>query len=419
MGVSIGGSLGRRFGWLWAAYAVSTYGSSFCFGALPLIAITVLHAGATEVSALAASGLAVGALVAVPLGPWVEFRRKRPVMIAMDLSRFVVLASIPAAFALGLLSFTQLLIVSVVTAAADITFRSASGAYLKTFVPREELLVANARFEATTWSAQVIGPPLGGAAMGLFGPVVTVLADAVSYLVSAVGIGGIGAIGDSEPRSTRHRASRVRVSEVLDGWRCILGHRGLRAMMANSVLFNGLLLAAEPPLAVLLVGQLGFAPWQYGLAFALPCLGGLVGARAARPLATRFGHHRVLIAAATLRACWPLGLAFVGPGIPGLMLVIVVEFGLIVCIGVANPLIATYRLHQTPAGRVTRTLSAWTITAKATTAALTGLWGLLAAATSPRVAIAVSGALLLATPLLLPRHEHLAPSAPEPATEPA
>ncbi|MGY2118354.1 MFS transporter [Nocardia gipuzkoensis] len=416
MGVSSGGPLGRRFGWLWAAYAVSTYGSSFCFGALPLIAITVLHAGATQVSALAASGLAVGALVAVPLGPWVEFRRKRPVMIAMDLSRFVVLASIPAAFALGLLSFAQLLIVSVVTAAADITFRSASGAYLKTFVPREELLVANARFEATTWSAQVIGPPLGGAAMGLLGPVATVLADAVSYLLSAV---GIGAIGDSEPRSTHHRASRARVSEVLDGWRCILGHQGLRAMMANSVLFNGLLLAAEPPLAVLLIGQLGFAPWQYGLAFAAPCVGGLVGARAARPLATRFGHHRVLIAAATSRACWPLGLAFVGPGIPGLMLVIVVEFGLIVCIGVANPLIATYRLHQTPAARVTRTLSAWTITAKATTAALTGLWGLLAAATSPRVAIAVSGALLLATPLLLPRHEHLAPSAPEPATEPA
>ncbi|MBF6340932.1 MFS transporter [Nocardia abscessus] len=416
MGVSGGESLGRRFGWLWAAYAVSAYGSSFCFGALPLIAITVLHAGPTEVSALAASGLAVGALVAVPLGPWVEFRRKRPVMIAMDLSRFVVLASIPAAFVSGLLSFAQLLIVSVVAAAADITFRSASGAYLKTFVPPEGLLVANARFEATTWSAQVIGPPLGGAAMALFGPVVTVLADAVSYLLSAV---GIGAIGDSEPRSTHHRASRIRVGEVLDGWRYILGHQGLRAMMANSVLFSGLLLAAEPPLAVLLIGQLGFAPWQYGLAFAAPCVGGLIGARAARPLATRFGHHRVLVAAATLRACWPLGLAFVGPGVPGLLLVIVVEFGLIVCIGVSNPLMATYRLHQTPADRVTRTLSAWTITAKATTAVLTASWGLLAAATSPRVAIAVSGALLLATPLLLPRHEHLAPSEREPATEPA
>ena len=62
-------SLGRQFGWLWAAYAVSAYGSGFGFGAFPLIAIVVLHAGPAEVSVLAAAGLAVGAAVAVPLGP--------------------------------------------------------------------------------------------------------------------------------------------------------------------------------------------------------------------------------------------------------------------------------------------------------------------------------------------------------------
>ena len=69
----------------------------------------MLHAGPAEVSALAAAGLAVGAAVAVPLGPWVEFRRKRPVMIAMDLVRFAALMSVPAAFALGRLTFAQLL----------------------------------------------------------------------------------------------------------------------------------------------------------------------------------------------------------------------------------------------------------------------------------------------------------------------
>ena len=74
-------SLGRQFGWLYTAYAVSTYGSWLGFGAFPLIAIRVLHAGPAEVSALSAAGLAAGAVVAVPLGPWVEFRRKRPVMI--------------------------------------------------------------------------------------------------------------------------------------------------------------------------------------------------------------------------------------------------------------------------------------------------------------------------------------------------
>ena len=105
------GALGRQFGWLWAAYAVSTFGTWLAFDAFPLIAILVLHAGPAAVSALAAAGLAVGAAVAVPLGPWVEFRRKRPVMIAMDLARFAALLSVPAAYALGRLSFAQLLVV--------------------------------------------------------------------------------------------------------------------------------------------------------------------------------------------------------------------------------------------------------------------------------------------------------------------
>ncbi|MFD0891615.1 MFS transporter, partial [Streptosporangium algeriense] len=126
--------------------------------------------------------------VAVPLGPWVEFRRKRPVLIGTDLARFAALLTIPAAFALGVLTFVQLLLVSVVVAAADITFRAASGAYLKTLLPAEDLLVANARFESTTWTTTVIGPPLGGAAIVLLGPVATVLADALSYLLSALGI---------------------------------------------------------------------------------------------------------------------------------------------------------------------------------------------------------------------------------------
>ncbi len=56
--------------WLWAAYAVSTFGTWVAFDAFPLIAILVLHAGATRVSVLAATGLAIGAMVAVPLGPW-------------------------------------------------------------------------------------------------------------------------------------------------------------------------------------------------------------------------------------------------------------------------------------------------------------------------------------------------------------
>jgi Major Facilitator Superfamily len=392
--------LGRQFGWLYTAYAVSAYGSWLGFGAFPLIAIRVLHAGPAAVSALSAAGLAVGAVVAVPLGPWVEFRRKRPVMIAMDVTRFAALLTIPVAYTLGWLSYAQLLIVSVLVAAAKIAFNSASGAFLKTIVAGPHLLVANSRFESTTWTATVLGPPLGGAMIGLLGPVVTVLADAVSYLLSAA---GIGAIGGHEAHPSRAGTGGRRAADLLDGWRYILAHSVLRRLLANSILVGGLILATEPLLAVLMLGQLHFAPWQYGLAFAAPCVGGLVGARLARRLAARFGRHRVMVTAGTLSACWPAWLALVQPGVAGLVLVIGLQLGLVTCMGVFNPLYATYRLEQTGQDRVARVLSAWQVTKNLTIAALTALWGVLAALTSPRIAIAAAGVLLLGTPLLLPR----------------
>ncbi|MCP9995030.1 MFS transporter [Streptomyces werraensis] len=397
-----------RFGWLWTAYGVSTFGTRFAFDAFALVALLVLHAGPAQVSLLAAVGPAVGAVLSVPLGPWVEYRRKRPVMIATDLVRCAVLLSVPFAYALNALTVAQLLVVSVTVAAADITFQAAVGAYVKDVVPREELLRANGRLESTTWTATMLGPPLGGAAIGWFGPVTTVVADAVSYLLSAGALGAAGG-GDRRPDRPEPRP-RLRAGDLLDGWRYILRSRDLRPLFLNTVLVNGLIMASSPLLAVLMVGPLGFAPWQYGLAFAAPCLGGLVGARLSRRLVARFGERRVLRVAGTLRACWSVGLAFVGPGIAGLVLVIVVEFGLITSMGVFNPVFSTHRLERTPADRVVRTLSAWSATSKASIAALTALWGLLASVTGPRTAIAVAGALLLATPLLLPRRREEAHS---------
>ncbi|MYT29583.1 MULTISPECIES: MFS transporter [unclassified Streptomyces] len=406
-------ALGRQFGWLWAAYAVSAYGTGLGFGAFPLIAVLVLHSGPTQVAALAAAGRAVGAVVAVPLGPWMEFRRKRPVMVAMDLVRFTALISVPAAFALGWLGFAQLLVVSVVVAAADIAFKTASGAYLKALVPPADLLVANSRFESTTWSATVVGPPLGGAAIGLLGTVTTVLADALSYLLSAL---GIRAIGGSEPCPARTGAARLRASDLLEGWRHLLTHPTLRPLFFNSVAVNGLIMASQPLLAVLLLDHLGFAPWQYGLVFAVPCVGGLVGSRLAHRLVTRFGQRKVLLTAGGLRACWPVGLAFVRPGLPGIVLIIVVQLGLVTCCGVFNPVLATYRLDHTAPDRVARTLSAWSVSSSISIAVITAVWGLLAALTSPRTAIALAGVLLLASPLLLPLRANAPQNAAEQAT---
>jgi MFS family permease len=245
----------------------------------------------------------------------------------------------------------------------------------------------------------VLGPPLGGAAIGLLGPVTTVVADAASYLLSALGITAIGG-REAEPVAGK---GRLKVAELLDGWRHILSDPVLRGLYLNNLLVGGLIMATEPLLAVLLLGQLGFPPWQYGLAFALPCVGGLIGSRLARRVVARFGQQRVIRVAGVLRSCWLIGLAFVRPGLPGLVIVMAVEFAIIVNMSLYSPVLATYRLEHTPTERVARTLSAWSISSSASIATCTALGGLLADLTSPRTALVAAGLLILATPLLLPQ----------------
>lgn len=413
--------LGRSFGWLWSAYAVSTYGTWIAFGAFPLIAVQVLHSPAFAVSLLEAAGLAVAAIVAVPLGPWVEHRAKRPVMVSTDLARFLAMASIPIAYFVGLLTYGQLLVVSVISGASSIVFTAASGAYLKHLVRSDHLLVANGRFEGTSWVATAAGPPLGGALLGLLGPVVTVAVDALSFLLSALGVRRIRGDDVATPRDP---AARLRATDLLDGWRFILHDRVLRRLFLNSVTVSGLIMATVPLLAVLLLGEYHFPAWQYGLAFGIPALGGFAGARLSARLVARYGRHRVMTVSGWLRSIFPLGLAFTQPGIAGLLTVIVVEGLLITCMGIFNPINATERLQRTPADHAARVLTAWSVSSKLAQAILMVTWGALATLTSPLAAITMSGVLLLATPLLLPKRTQMrerrparaviAPEAPAP-----
>jgi MFS family permease len=397
--------LGSNFGRLWSAYAISTYGTWVAFGAFPLLAVRVLHSPAFAVSLLEAAGLAVAAIVAFPLGPWVEHRAKRPVMIGMDLIRFLAMASVPIAYLLGALSYGQLLVVSVISGTANIAFAAASGAYLKYLVNKDHLLVANGRFEGTSWVATATGPPLGGALIGLLGPVITVAADALSYLLSAL---VVRRIRGGDVATPREAGTRSRAVDSLAGWRLIFRDRCLRRLYFNSVTVSGLIMATSPLLAVLLLGQYRYPAWQYSLAFGIPSLGGFAGARLSARLVARYGRHRVMIVSGWLRSIFPLGLAFAQPGLPGLLTVIVVEGLLITCMGVFNPISATERLRRIPADHAAQVLTAWSISSKVSQATLMVVWGFLATLTSPLTAITISGVLLLGTPLFLPERTHLA-----------
>ncbi len=93
---------------------------------------------------------------------------------------------------------------------------------------------------------------------------------------------------------------------MTEGWKFISADRQLLRLFWNTVAVNALIMATEPLIAVLLLGDMGWAAWQYGIAFGLPCIGGFVGARLATGLAARYGRGRVLVVSGALRAVWPV-----------------------------------------------------------------------------------------------------------------
>lgn len=319
---------------LWVAYSFSEVGSALGAGALPLVAVLLLEAGPVAVATLAAVSGVAAALLALPAGPWVEFRRKRPIMVTADLVRAVALLSVPLAATTGGLSMAQLYVVGAVHGMATILFPAASSAYLKRLVRPERRGYWLGRNEATFWTSHSLGPPLGGALIGAFGATVTLAANAVGYLLSAC---TLGALRRPEPTPPARGHGRRWRDETLAGWRYILGSRALAPLLWNSMIFGGGLMLAGPLLSIFLLRTLELAPWQYGVALGVPCLAGLLGAVAARRLVARIGDRRTLLAAGVARTLWTALLAAAPPGTLGLVVVLVVESALLFSAGIFNP----------------------------------------------------------------------------------
>ncbi|MFD7866151.1 MFS transporter [Streptomyces sp. NPDC059783] len=393
------GALGRDFRRLWTAYAVSAAGSAIGMGALPLIALLVLDSSPVEVSALAALSALASGVIALPLGVRVEYRRKRPVMITADLVRCAVLATVPLAMAFDALTFTQLCAVGILQTAASVAFDAAGGAHLKALVRPEHRLRANSLFETTNWITVSAGPPLGGLLIGVLGAAATLVADALSFLGSAL---GIGRIREPEAAPAQRPAASRTGRDIAAGWRFLLGHPGLRPLFLNALVFGGAVMMSSPLMAVLMLDDLGLAPWGYGLALGLPCLGGVLGSRLAPPLTRRFGARRVLLLSGAARTLWTVLLPLTPSGALGVAYIVTVDFGLLLCAGVFGPSFTTYRMAATPDAYMSRVGTSWSVGSKACQAVFMIAGGLIATAAGVRGTLLLAGLLCLASAPLLP-----------------
>jgi MFS family permease len=185
----------REFLKFWAASAISDLGSQVTTLALPLIAVLTLGATPWQMGLLAAAGAAPVLVVGLFAGVWVDRLRRRPVMIAADVARAVLLLAIPLGSVLGALTIEILYAVALLAGTLAVLFDVAFLSVVPSLVGEGELMDANSKLELTSSTAQVAGPGLGGVLIGALGAPLAVLVDALSFLASALFLLGRGSPG--------------------------------------------------------------------------------------------------------------------------------------------------------------------------------------------------------------------------------
>lgn len=146
---------------LWMGTSISLVGTAVSGLALPLVAVLTLHVGAVQMGLLGALGLLPYLLVSLVAGVWVDRIKRRPVMVACDVGRAVLLASVPAAALLGKLTIGQLYGVAFLAGTLSVIFGVAYQAFLPPLVGLDRLAEGNAKLGASNAAAQVIGQGIG------------------------------------------------------------------------------------------------------------------------------------------------------------------------------------------------------------------------------------------------------------------
>jgi MFS family permease len=386
------------FSRLWAGLAVSQVGSAVGGVAMPIVAVTVLGASTFAVTLLTAVAAATTAVSALPLGRAVEFRRKRPVMVAADLLRFGSLASIPVAYAFDVLTIGQLALVTALNALGMIVFVSASQAHLVNLVGREELPEANGRLQSTNWIALSVGPSAGGALVGLLGAPVTLLVDAVSFLGSALAVWRIRTPEAAPPDREQHSSIR---RQATAGIEFIAGHRSLRIQLISWILFAGCVGLSSPLTAVLYLRDLRFTAFEYGLIMGIPSLAGFLGSFLSGRLIGRFGLAPTIKWASLARCPWAFLPPVVMAGSLGVALATVSFAGVLLFSSIANSAMTTYRQKVTPDQLMTRVATAWSLATSVAQPLLIAVGGAVATVLGLRVTLAAAAAMMLVSAMLL------------------
>jgi len=290
-----------NFRWLWAGQAISVLGSQLSGLALPVFAVTLLNVTPQQLGFLGTADNLAFLVFALLAGAWVDRWVKRRVMIVADVVRMLAVGAIPVLYFAGLFQYWQLLALGAIIGTATVFFDVASQSFIPILFKDDEIGTANSALETSGQIAGIGGPSLVGSLLIVLQAPFLLIADAVSFLVSAI---TLSFIRDKEVKAPVE-SRRPLKTEIAEGMRFVWNQPLIRRISfttATSNLFTSLGAVLFPIFAL---RYLGMSVAVFGLVWSIAAVGGLLGAMLASRLMKLIGEGQLIVA-----SCFVSGFGF-------------------------------------------------------------------------------------------------------------
>jgi MFS family permease len=302
----------RPFRNFWIGQTISLFGDQVSLLAIPLLAVLVLDASATQVALLSAATMIPNLFFSVHFGAWADrVPNRRALMVGADLGRAALLASLPVAAAFDLLALPQLFVVALLSGTlgvlADVSFYTVFVSMLR----REEYIEGSAVLNGSRALSYVAGNGIAGILVQLFTAPFALLADAASFLASAFFLRR----APVEEAPVEEAESRG----IAEGIRFILRTPLMRASLGATATFNVFNAAFWALMVVFCIRTLGISAGALGLVLAVGSLGSVLGTVLTGRFSRRLGLGNALIASFVLAPA-PLLLVPAAGGPPAMVL---------------------------------------------------------------------------------------------------
>lgn len=333
----------RDFRLLWSGQTTSTFGNAVSTAVFPLIAVTELDAGTFAVTLIEAVIWLPWLLIGLPAGVLVDRLRNRAVMLWCDVVGMITLGLVAVAIAFDVLTTAHLVLAAAVGGARAVFFEPAHYKYLPALVDDDELPAANSLMQGGESAALMVGPSVGGVVVSAFGAFTAVLADALSFVVSALCLLGIRTAEPPSAPPTDARFGR----QLVEGVRFTVQDGFLRTFAVTGGVLN-FALSGAGALQILFLVRENDTPVAFaGVLIATAGVGGLVGAAVSGWIARALGTARAVVCTTSAAALFGLLLPLTGQGW-GLALFAVGTIGQTAAVVAVNIVMASFTQRYCP-----------------------------------------------------------------------